>query len=56
MLTYISKKIIQSRLLDKGIIIDISDLDNILIDNNSFTNLNSMYDCIVSNWNKLIIN
>lgn len=55
MLTYTSKKIIQSRLLDKNIAINITDLDNYIIDIDNFTDLNAMYNFIVENYNKLII-
>lgn len=55
MLTYTSKKIIQSRLLDKNIIIDITELDHYIINKNNFTDLNSMYNYIVNNWGLLII-
>lgn len=55
MLSAISKKIIYNRLLDKGIKIDIAKLDHYYIDQDNFTDLNTMYDFIVNNWNKLII-
>jgi hypothetical protein len=55
MLSNISKKIIQSRLYDKGIIINIADLDNYIINPDDFTDNNSMFDFIVNNYNKLII-
>ena len=55
MLSAISKQIIQSRLYDKGIIINTSDLDNYLIDPNSYTDNKVMYNDIVNNWNRLII-
>lgn len=56
MLTTISKQIIQSRLLDKNINVTLLDLDNILIDPDSFKDNNTMYNFIVSNWGILIIN
>lgn len=54
-LSGISKKIIQSRLLDKGITIDISELDTIIVNKDDYTDLNNMYDDIVNNWGMLII-
>ena len=56
MLSYISKQIIYNRLLDRGITIDITQLDYILINSNDFPDYDSMYSAIVNNWNKLIIN
>lgn len=55
MLTSISKSIIYNRLLDAGIEINIADLDNYIIDINNFNDLNDMYNFIVDNYNKLII-
>lgn len=55
LLNAISKKIIVSRLYDKGIKINESDLDNYLISMDNFPDYNSMYDFIVNNYNKLII-
>jgi hypothetical protein len=55
MLSSIGKKIIQSRLLDRGIVIDINNLDNYIIDANIFIDNNSMYDFIVNNYGMLVI-
>jgi hypothetical protein len=55
MLSAISKKIIASRLYDKGIIIDPASLDNYIIDTNNFSDMNSMYEYVTNNYNKLII-
>ena len=55
MLSAISKKIIKSRLEDKGIFINESDLDNYIIATNSFTDCDSMYNFIVDNFGKLMI-
>ena len=55
MLSAISKKIIKSRLEDKGIFINVNDLDNYIIDKNSFTDYDNMYNFIVDNFGKLII-
>jgi hypothetical protein len=54
-LSAIGKKIIQSRLLDKGIIIDTKDLDNYILNTESFTDNNQMYDFIVNNYGTLVI-
>lgn len=54
-LSTIAKNIITSRLYDKGITINPLELDNYIIDSNSFTDNNSMYDSIVNNYGKLII-
>lgn len=54
-LTTISKKIIQSKLYDKGIIITMEELDNYIIDPEQFDDLNSMYNSIVNNFNQLTI-
>lgn len=54
-LSLISKKIIQSRLYDKGISIQLSDLDNYIIDNNRFTDFNEMFDFIIDNFKTLVI-
>lgn len=50
-----SKKIIVSRLYDKGIMIKPSNLDNYIIDPDTFADYNAMYDFIVNNYGKLII-
>jgi hypothetical protein len=55
MLSGIAKNIITSRLYDKGIKINPSDLDNYIVDAGSFNTLNDMYDFIVNNFNSLII-
>ena len=55
MLSNTSKKIIQSRLYDAGTKINITDLDNYIIDLNKFNSMNEVYDFIVNNYNKLII-
>lgn len=54
-LTLISKKIIQSRLYDKGIIVNMEELDNYIVDPDLFSDLNSMYNSIVNNYNSLVI-
>lgn len=53
----IGKNIVISRLMDKGISMqDASNyVNNILIDVNNFSDYNSMYDFIVTNYGKLII-
>ena len=57
MLTNIGKKIVISRLIDTGVSMqDASDyVDNILINADNFGDYNSMYDFIVANYCKLII-
>lgn len=55
-LSNVSKKIIQSRLYDRGIIIDTRDLDNYIINVESFIDNNSMYDFIVNNYGTLVKN
>lgn len=54
-LSAISKKIIQSRLLDRGIVIDTRDLDNYIVNTNTFEDNNSMYDFVVNNYGTLVI-
>ena len=54
-LTSIAKKIITSRLYDLGIKINTSDLDNYIVDESLFTDNNSLYNSIVNNYGKLII-
>ncbi len=54
-LSAISKKIIQSRLYDRGIIIDIKELDNYIIDTDTFTDNNQMFDFIVNNYGTLVL-
>jgi hypothetical protein len=53
MLSGIAKKIIESRLYDKGV--KAVNLDNILIDPDDFKELNDMYDWVVNNYNVLEI-
>ncbi len=53
MLSGIAKKIIESRLYDKGV--KGVNLDNILIDPDDFKELNDMYDWVVNNYNVLEI-
>ena len=57
MLTNIGKKIVISRLIDIGISMQDADnyVDNILINSDSFSDYNTMYDFIVANYGKLII-
>jgi hypothetical protein len=57
MLTNIGKKIVISRLMDNGISMqDASNyVNNILINVDNFDDYNSMYDFIVVNYGKLII-
>lgn len=54
-LSNIGKNIIVSRLQDKGITIQPSDLDNYIINAESFSDNNAMYNHIVNNYGKLII-
>lgn len=54
-LSAISKKIIAQRLYDLGIKINTSDLDNYIVDETLFPDYNSMYNSIVANYGKLII-
>ena len=56
-MTNIGKKIVISRLIDIGISMqDASNyIDNILIDSDNFSDYNTMYDFIVANYGKLII-
>ena len=57
MFTNIGKKIVISRLMDAGISMqDASNyIDNILINEDNFSDCNSMYEFIVVNYGKLII-
>ena len=57
MLTNIGKKIVVSRLIDAGISMqDASNyVDNILINADNFSDYNTMYNFIVANYGKLII-
>ena len=57
MLTNIGKKIVVSRLIDTGVSMqDASNyVNNILINTDNFGDYNSMYDFIVANYGKLII-
>lgn len=57
MLTNIGKKIVVSRLIDTGVSMqDASNyVNNILINANNFGDYNSMYNFIVANYGKLII-
>ena len=57
MLTNIGKKIVVSRLIDAGVSMqDASNyVNNILINTDNFSDYNSMYDFIVANYGKLII-
>ena len=56
-MTNIGKKIVVSRLIDTGVSMQDADnyVDNILIDSNNFSDYNTMYDFIVANYGKLII-
>ena len=56
-MTNIGKKIVISRLIDIGISMqDASNyVNNILINEENFSDYNSMYDFIVKNYGKLII-
>ena len=57
MLTNIGKKIVVSRLIDIGV--SMQDASNyvsgVLVNVNNFSDYNSMYDFIVANYGKLII-
>lgn len=55
MLTTTSKRIIAARLYDKGIHIQASDLDNYIVDIDKYDTLDDMYNSIVENYGKLII-
>ena len=57
MLTNIGKKIVISRLIDTGVSMqDASNyVNNILINVDNFSDYNTMYDFIVANYGKLII-
>jgi hypothetical protein len=55
MLSVIAKKIIASRLMDRGIEFSQWELDNYMIDNSKFENFNELYDFVVKNWGKFII-
>lgn len=55
MLSATAKKIIQSRLYDKGIKVELTDLDTILIDTDNYEDNNTMYNAVVENYEKLII-
>ena len=57
MLTNIGKKIVVSRLIDTGVSMQDADnyVNNILINADSFSDYNSMYNFIVANYGKLII-
>lgn len=55
-LSEVAKKIIQSRLYDKEIIINTKDLDNYIINTDAFKTNTKMYDYIVNNYGTLIIN
>ena len=57
MLTNIGKKIVISRLMDAGISMQEAEnyTSNILINADNFGDYNSMYDFIVANYGKLII-
>ena len=56
-MTNIGKKIVISRLIDIGISMQDADnyVNNILINEENFSDYNSMYDFIVANYGKLII-
>jgi len=56
-LSSIGKKIVVSRLIDNRISISVAEkyIENLLIDSDDFTDYNSMYDFIVANYGKLII-
>ena len=57
MLTNIGKKIVVSRLIDTGVSMQDADnyVDNILINADNFSDYNTMYNFIVANYGKLII-
>ena len=57
MLTNIGKKIVISRLVDAGISMQDADnyVSNILINADNFSDYNSMYNFLVANYGKLII-
>ena len=57
MLTNIGKKIVISRLIDVGISMQDANnyVNNILINADNFSDYNTMYDFIVANYGKLII-
>ena len=57
MLTNIGKKIVISRLIDTGVSMQDADkyVDNILINTENFSDYNSLYNFIVANYGKLII-
>ena len=57
MLTNIGKKIVVSRLIDTGVSMQDADnyVNNILINVDNFTDYNTMYNFIVANYGKLII-
>ena len=57
MLTNIGKKIVVSRLIDIGVSMQDANnyVNNILINADNFSDYNSMYDFIVVNYSKLII-
>jgi hypothetical protein len=54
-LSNIAKKIITERLRDQGTIIDESEIDNYIVDAESFADNNTMYNFVVENFGKLII-
>lgn len=54
-LSNIAKKIITARLVDRNIKIDESELDDYIIDSERFADNNSMYNFVVENFGKLII-
>ena len=57
MLTNIGKKIVVSRLIDTGVSLQAAGnyVNNILINADNFSVYNSMYNFIVANYGKLII-
>ena len=56
-LSSIGKKIVVSMLMDNRISMDVAEkyVENLLIDSDNFTDYNLMYDFIVANYGKLII-
>lgn len=55
MLSTISKKVIASRLVDKGVRFEQWELDNYMIDDSQFESFNELYDFVVNNWGTFII-
>jgi hypothetical protein len=55
MLSVIAKKVIASRLMDRGIEFSQWELDNYMIDMDKFNSFNELYESVVNNWGKFII-